>query len=88
MCRLQIIFFLHIVTDIVIGNGGLLQVSEAPKYFGGGVKKRNKNYPSPTLTPHPTSTLEPRGGGSIHGLPSLLIFIIFSYHFILINATS
>ena len=38
--------------------------------------------------PHPTSTLEPRGGGSIHGLPSLLIFIIFSYHFVLINATS
>ena len=25
-----------------MGNGGLWQVSEAPKYFGGGVKKRTK----------------------------------------------
>ena len=50
MCRLQIIFFLHIVTDIVIGNGGLLQVSEAPKYFGGGVIKKKK-IPPPSLTP-------------------------------------
>ena len=37
-----IIFFLHIVT----GNGGLWQVSEAPKYLGGGVKKRI-NFPLP-----------------------------------------
>ena len=44
-----IIFFLHIVT----GNGGLWQVSEAPKYFGGGLKKRTKF----SLPPHSPSPL-------------------------------
>jgi hypothetical protein len=39
----------------VTGNGGLWQVSEAPKYFGGGVKKRIK-FPLPPLTDHPDTT--------------------------------
>jgi len=41
-----IIFFLHIVTR----NGGLWQVSEAPKYLGGGLKKRTKCPPHHTPT--------------------------------------
>ena len=43
--RENYIFSLHV--HIVTGNGGLWQVSEAPKYFGGGVKKRNKIIPPP-----------------------------------------
>ena len=46
-----IIFFLHIVT----GNGGLWQVSEAPKYFGGGLKKRTKFSLPPLTPPHELS---------------------------------
>jgi hypothetical protein len=46
----KIVYFsLHIVT----GNGGLWQVSEAPKYFGGGEKKMNKISPPPHSHPTP-----------------------------------
>jgi hypothetical protein len=48
-----IIFSLHIVT----GNGGLWQVSEAPKYFGGGVKKDKIFLPPPHSPPSLTPTV-------------------------------
>ena len=38
------------------------QVSEAPKYFGGGVKKKNKIFPPPLHSSpgyHPAASLEP-----------------------------
>ena len=53
-----IIFFLHIVT----GNGGLWQVSEAPKYFGGGLKKRTKfslpPHSPPAVHSHPPPKID------------------------------
>ena len=34
------------------------------KIFWGRGEEKEQNYPSPTLTPHPTSTLEPRGAST------------------------